>query len=112
MDNSPHLIEPGVYSFNYHLLKKCQNYKIFYYNILFNLFLFILFILFFYFLLKYKHKDKNDTFQKYIKNKNECEYVLNKIKLLQIQKNKQNNMITNLPQFEENELLIKNYYNN
>lgn len=112
MDISPNLIEPGVYSFNNLLLKKCQNYKTYYFNLLFNMLLFLLFVLFFYLILKYRYKDKKTVMEKYIKNKNECEYVVNKIKLLQMERQKQNNMITTLPNFDENELLVKNYYKN
>ena len=50
--------------------------------------------------------------EKHIKTRKESEYVLSKIRQLQLEKAKQKNMITDLPSFEENEILLKNYYNN
>jgi len=110
--NNPNLIEPGIKSFHDNLLKKCQNKKEYIYNITFNVVLTLLFILALYFILKYKYKGKLTLMEKHIKTRKESEYVLSKIRQLQLEKAKQKNMITDLPSFEENEILLKNYYNN
>lgn len=100
---SSHLIEPGVKSYLSQSLRKCHNVKLTYYNYYYNILLFIVFFLLFGGLLFYMYKGKLSPVEKREKMKQERQYILQKIKTLQIEKEKQmnkNSMITNLPEWE------------
>ena len=98
--NSPHiptLTEPGVSYFLRSTLKKCNETKTKYFNVLWNLGLLFFFVALLGIILVYKKNTKLTIEQK--KEKHEKE------------KKKQNEIITNLPKFESNFVMLhKNYY--
>ena len=108
----PTLIEPGVRTFFDAVLKKCQGKKEYYYNLGFNIALLLLIVGIVGGFMYYKYKGKPTLIEKKIRQEKEADYILSKIKLIQQQKDKEKYMITTLPSFNENELLLKNYYNN
>ena len=97
----PLLIEPGVRSFLGETLKQCHKFKEEYYNTLFNIGMFILFLIILAILLVYKYKGKITEEEKYQKNLEKQQYVLEKIKAYQQNKLKAHQqLITGLPQWE------------
>tara|TARA_Y100001970_G_scaffold288239_1_gene414991 strand:+ start:1210 stop:1626 length:417 start_codon:yes stop_codon:yes gene_type:complete len=116
--NKPKLIEPGVKYFFRGILKECNNYKQKNYNLFYNLTLFILFFLTLGTILYYRYKGNKTSQEKYIKNIKDKQYIMsklvyyNRVNLENNQKIK-NNMITNLPDFNnhpEASLLHKKIY--
>ena len=97
----PVLIEPGVRSFLGETLKQCHKFKEEYYNTLFNIGLFIAFLIILAILLVYKYKGKMTEEEKYQKDLEKQQYVLEKIKAYQQNKLKAHQqLITGLPQWE------------
>ncbi len=97
----PLLIEPGVRSFLGETLKQCHKFKEEYYNTLFNIGLFIAFLIILAILLVYKYKGKLTEEEKYQKDLEKQQYVLEKIKAYQQNKLKAHQqLITGLPQWE------------
>ena len=97
----PVLIEPGVRSFLGETLKQCHKFKEEYYNTLFNIGLFIAFLIILAILLVYKYKGKLTEEEKYQKDLEKQQYVLEKIKAYQQNKLKAHQqLITGLPQWE------------
>lgn len=97
----PLLIEPGVRSFLGETLKQCHKFKEEYYNTLFNIGLFIGFLIILAILLVYKYKGKLTEEEKYQKDLEKQQYVLEKIKAYQQNKLKAHQqLITGLPQWE------------
>jgi len=108
----PSLIEPGVKYFLKETLKQSRNKKIansFFWN---NISLLCLFLFFLISALVWKKKTKLTKEEKIKNNEKQRSYVLDKIKTLQLEKQKQDNiLITNLPEFESNfETMHKKYY--
>jgi hypothetical protein len=110
--NIPTLTEPGVSYFLRSTLKKCNETKIKYFNTLWNLGLLFIFIAILGIILVYKKNTKLTEEEKKDKHEKEKMYVLEKIKALQEKERiKQNEIITNLPKFESNFVMLhKNYY--
>ena len=97
----PLLIEPGVRSFLGETLKQCHKFKEEYYNTLFNIGLFIAFLIILAILLVYKYKGKLTEEEKYQRDLEKQQYVLEKIKAYQQNKLKAHQqLITGLPQWE------------
>ena len=102
--NKPKLIEPGVKYFFKGILKECNNYKQKNYNLLYNIFLFILFFSILGIILFYRYKGNKTYQEKYQKNLQDKQYIMSKLVYynrvnLENQQRIQNNMITNLPDF-------------
>ena len=111
--DKPSLIEPGTKYFLKETLKKVHIEKTEYDNNLFNVFLFLMFVFVGFFILNYKYKSKPNEEEKKRKDDLKKNYILNRIKTLNInQKKIYDQMITDLPKFESNfELLHKKFYN-
>jgi len=108
----PSLTEPGVKYFLRETLKQCRNKKYNYYNTLINLAFLFIFLIVLGIILIYKKRTKptaEELKKKHIQQRN---YILNKIKEMQLERKKADNqIITNLPTFESNfETMHKNYY--
>ena len=100
---SSHLIEPGMKLFLCQSLKRCHVVKMRYYNYYLNISLFIIFVVIFGGALLYMYKGKMTPVEKQQKRERDRRYIMQKIKTLQIEKEKQANnrsMITNLPEWE------------
>jgi len=112
MENCSKLTEPGVRYFLCEVLKQCREKKYALYSKLFNTIIFILFLLLIGGILYYKHKGKITEVEKKVKRKKEETYILEKIKSLQQNKKKEQNLIiTELPQLDSGfDVLHKNYY--
>lgn len=106
------LIEPGVRYFFCETLKRCKGKKRLYFNTILNLGLLFLFIAIFGLLLIYKRNTKPSKEEIETNNLKQKKYILEKVKMLNKEKQKRSNqIITNLPTFESNfEKLHKNYY--
>jgi len=99
--NIPTLTEPGVSYFLRSTLKRCNETKTKYFNTLWNLGLLFIFVILLGIILVYKKNTKLTDKEKKEKHENEKKYVLEK----------QNEIITNLPKFESNFVMLhKNYY--
>jgi len=97
--NNIRLIEPGVSYFLEESLKKCNEEKWKYNNIILNGFLFVLFISLI--IIIYYNKKKLSQKEKRERETLKETYFLNKIKeLSELEKQKLNLSITNLPKFE------------
>lgn len=97
--NNIRLIEPGVSYFLEESLKKCNEEKWKYNNIILNGFLFIVFLSII--LIIYYNKKKLTKKEKNNKENLKKNYFLNKIKeLSELEKQRLNLSITNLPKFE------------
>ena len=95
---NPTLVEPGIYYFHNKILQHCHGKRVQYHNLVYNIILLILFILIFGSILFFKYKGKLTPKDKLVKQQKERIYILNKIKSLNIQKQK-NTLITDLPTF-------------
>ena len=97
--NNIRLVEPGVSYFLEESLKKCNQEKWKYNNIILNGFLLIIFVSIF--LIIYYNKKKLTKKEKNDRDNLKKTYFLNKIKeLSELEKQKLNLSITNLPKFE------------
>jgi len=94
---TPKLIEPGVKYFIQSTLKRCRENKHTYFSFLFNIICFISFISFLICFLIYKYKGKLSPLEKEEKLKQQKYYIFSKIK--QFQSMQSNNLITNLPKW-------------
>ena len=100
----PKLIEVGVSSFLRENLKQCKQKKGVYINKVFNVSMFIMFFSLFFMILYYKYKGKLTPQEKHVKHEKERIYILNKVKSLNIERQKvQQTIITNLPTFDSDE---------
>ena len=102
--NKPKLIEPGVKYFFKGVLKECNNYKQKNYNFIYNLSLFLLFFIILGIILFYRYKGNISDKEKYEKNMKDKQYIMSKLVYynranLENQQRIQNNMITNLPDY-------------
>jgi hypothetical protein len=101
ISTKPILIEPGVRSFLGETLKQCHKFKEEYYNTLFNIGMFIAFLVILAILLVYKYKGKLTEEEKYQKDLEKQQYVMEKIKNYKLNKLKAHQqLITGLPQWE------------
>tara|TARA_B100001094_G_scaffold325746_1_gene380617 strand:- start:927 stop:1352 length:426 start_codon:yes stop_codon:yes gene_type:complete len=102
--NKPRLIEPGVKYYFKEILKECNNYKQRNYNLVYNISLFILFFSILGIILFYKYKGNKTPQERYQKNIEDKQYIMSKLVYynradLENKQRIQNNMITNLPDF-------------
>ena len=99
--SKPTLIEPGTKYFLNQSLKQTHEFKIKFYNKMFNVCLFILFLLILGAILLYKYKGKLTPLEKEKKNYEKQQYVLSKIKNFQEAKRiAHQELITGLPEWE------------
>ena len=90
------LVEPGIKDYTKFCLKKCNNVKKKYMNIVVNIILFILFILCISGFLYYKYKGKLSPLERLEREKKKKEYICSKIRLYQdIKKNSSLNLANN-----------------
>ncbi len=110
----PKLIEPGVKFFLNKSLEKCNTNKTILYNTLVNLSFLFVFILCLGLILIYKKNTKKTKEEKKRKTIIEKKYILEKIRKLNIEQDKERQEnATNIPKFESTFVeLHKNYYNN
>jgi len=100
----PKLLEIGVVEFLGQNLKNCQQKKAIYINKMFNIFMFGLFVCIIFLTLSYKYKGKLTRREKIIKQEKERKYIVDKVRSLQIEKQKeQQTIITNLPTFNNDQ---------
>lgn len=98
--DKPKLTELGIKSFLNHSLRKCNDFKTFYFNGILNLSLLLLLCIIIATILIIKYKGKLSDEEKEIKDKENKNYILSKIKNYQISKLKeQQNLITGLSHF-------------
>ena len=99
--SKPILIEPGTKYFLNQSLKQTHEYKIHFYNKMFNLGLFALFIFILGAILLYKYKGRLTPLEKEQKNREKQQYILSKIKKFQDAKRiAHQELITGLPEWE------------
>jgi hypothetical protein len=93
-----HLTEPGIRNYFVQTLQTCKEAKMTYYTRVVNLGLLVGFVVVLGGVLYYKYKGRVSPDLKKTKMEADRLYILNKIKTVQIDRQKQNNMlITNLP---------------
>tara|TARA_B110000285_G_C15007857_1_gene554820 strand:- start:207 stop:551 length:345 start_codon:yes stop_codon:yes gene_type:complete len=112
MNSLPNLTEPGVKYFLRETLKKCNIKRTTYYNTLWNCGFFLLFVLAIGIFLAYRKRHKLTDEEEKQKKEEDRAYVMTKIKALREERKKRNNeIITNLPKFENDfEVMHKKYY--
>ena len=110
--SKPTLIEPGTKYFLNQTLKQSHDYKIKFYNKMFNVGLFISFFIILGAILLYKYKGRLTPMEKENKNKEKQQYILTRIKKFQDAKRiAHQDLITGLPEWEnEYEAIHKNPY--
>ena len=110
--SKPTLIEPGTKYFLNQTLKQSHNYKIKFYNKMFNVGLFISFFIILGAILLYKYKGRLTPMEKENKNKEKQQYILTRIKKFQDAKRiAHQELITGLPEWEnEYDAIHKNPY--
>jgi len=92
------LTEPGIRAYFIRSLNECKTKKVEYYTFWTNIALLGLFIAIVGLTLRYKYKGKLTPEQRNAKMENDRMHILNKIKQVQILKQKESNeLITNLP---------------
>jgi hypothetical protein len=93
-----HLTEPGVRQYFVDSFKACKEYKMQYHTWILNSCLFLFFILCLSSILYYKYKGKQSPIAKKRKQEEDRVYIMNRIRSLQIEKQKDSNqLITSLP---------------
>ena len=93
-----HLTVPGVRQYFVDSFKACKEYKMQYHTWVLNISLLIFFICCVGMTLYYKYKGKQSPVEKKRKQEEDRLYIMNRIRSLQIEKQKTNNqLITNLP---------------
>jgi hypothetical protein len=112
----PTLIEPGTKYFLRETLRNCNNKKVYYYSLIFNLVCFFIFFGILVTFLYYRKKTKLTPKEKEKMKIKEQEYIMTKLKNFNEEAQRQHNLlITNLPRFEQKlsnnyEKMHKNYY--
>ena len=98
--SKPILTEPGIKYFLNETLKQCHIFKENFHNTIFNIGLFILFIFILALVLLFKYKGKLTPLEQDKKNKEQQQYILSKIKILQENKKRAHQeLITGLPEW-------------
>jgi len=93
-----HLTEPGIRQYFVDSFKTCKEYKLQYHTWILNIVLFALFASSISIVLYYKYKGKQSPSIKKKKQEEDRVFMMNRIRSLQIEKQKENNsLITNLP---------------
>lgn len=93
----PSLVEPNARYFIGSTLKQCRTLKNNYFNAAINIIIFVILISIISMFLFYKYKSKYTNFEKENKKKELHNYILTKLQ--QIEHNKKNNIITDLPEW-------------
>ncbi len=104
--NKPRLVEHNVKYFLKNVLKNCHNIKQNNYNFYYNSCLLILFIILFSLILSFKYKGNSTNKELLLKQEKDKQYIMSKLfyynRVNYDNKQKmRNNMITNLPDFNE-----------
>ena len=112
MERSPILIESGTKYFLQETLKQCNKVRTYYYSFLLNIFILFIFLLALGGFLYYRYSSRLTPEQKKKKHQKEQEYILTKLRSINEEaQRKQNLFITNLPRYENHfEKMHKNYY--
>ena len=93
-----HLTEPGIRQYFVDSFKTCKEYKLQYHTWILNIVLFAIFVSSVSLVLYYKYKGKQSPVIKKKKQEEDRIFIMNRIRSLQIEKQKEkNNLITNLP---------------
>lgn len=109
--NNPKLIESNTRFFLDATLKNCKKFKENYYYYIFNLVTFFTLIVIIALIMFFMYKGKLTTLEKQEKSKNKKEYILLKIKNLQdIKRQKRQELITNLPKWNNDVLIDRKLY--
>jgi hypothetical protein len=99
--DKPSLTEPGVKYFLNQALKQSHEIREKFHNTIFNIGMFLIFVLVLGGLLVYKYKGKLTPLEIEQKNKEKQQYILERIKSFQIEKQRaQQELITGLPHWE------------
>ena len=107
----PRLIEPGMKYFIKESLKNCHNFRNNYNNYVINLILFFVFLLILGMFLYIRYKGKLTPLEKENKLNEQKHYILSKIKQLQdVRRQKSQELVTNLPKFNEYDYNQNNKY--
>jgi ATP-dependent helicase/DNAse subunit B len=107
----PRLIEPGMKYFIKESLKNCNNFRNNYNNYVINLILFFVFLLILGMFLYIRYKGKLTPLEKENKLNEQKHYILSKIKQLQdVRRQKSQELVTNLPKFNEYDYNQNNKY--
>ena len=102
--NNPKLIEPGAKYFFDETLKRCRMTKYNYFNRIYNVCLTILFVLVIGSILYCTYKTKNNEYMQKQRTLQQELYIASKIKKIkQAQRRERGQMITNIPEFEDNQ---------
>ena len=96
------LTEPGVRSYVLSSLQKCKEFKMAYYTKVVNICLFVGFVVIVGCILYFKYKGKMTPVQQKTKKEADRLYILAKIKQVQLEKQKESNMIITDEVFPEN----------
>ena len=107
----PNLIEPGMKYFIKSSLKNCNNYRSTYNNYIVNIILLLIFLIILGIFLFIRFKGKLTPIEKENKMNDKKTYILTKIKQLQdVKRTKSQELVTNLPKFDEYEYDNNKYY--
>ena len=97
----PILTEPGVKYFLNETLQQCHHFKVKHHNLMINIGIFFLFIIVLGGFLLYKYKGKLTGEELKRQDEIKKQYILNKIKNVQISKQRENeSLITGLPHWD------------
>jgi hypothetical protein len=88
-----HLTEPGIRDYFVESFKSCKEYKLQYHTWILNISLFILFMSCLGSILYYKYKGKQSPMVKKRKQEEDRVYIMNRIRSLQLEKQKENNQL-------------------
>ena len=92
-----HLTEPGVRQYFIDSFKSCKEYKLQYHTWILNISLFVFFVSCLCIILYYKYNGKQPPNVKKRKQEEDRVYIMNRIRSLQLEKQKNNNqLITNI----------------
>ena len=109
--DKPKLIEPGMKYFIKESLKNCNNFRNNYNNYVINLILLFVFLLILGMFLYIRYKGKLTPLEKENKLNEQKTYILSKIKQLQdVKRQRSQELVTNLPKFDEYDYNNNNKY--
>ncbi len=107
----PNLIEPGMKYFMKESLKNCNKFKNNYKNNIINMVIFVIFFLILGIFLYIRYKGKLTPLEKENKLNQQRTYILSKIKQMQdVKRQKSQELVTNLPKFDEYDYNENNKY--
>ena len=109
--DKPKLIEPGMKYFLKESLKNCNKFRNNYNNYVINLILLFVFLLILGMFLYIRYKGKLTPLEKENKLTEQKHYILSKIRQLQdVKRQKSQELVTNLPKFDEYDYNQNNKY--